>query len=113
MNTKYSKLPYISAIISGFILPQAAGIGPFPILLVLLCFLVSGTLGFFWARESWRWCLWIIGPSFVLSLLSIAFAGQAEIFLKKDLPIFLIAMLSLCLGSFVFSMISNKQTKKI
>lgn len=113
MNTKYSKFPYLLAIISGFILPLAAGIGPFPIPLVLLCLLVSGILGFFGARESWRWGLWIIGPSFVLSLLSIVFAGHAEIFFKKDLPIFLIAMLSLCLGSFVFSMISKKQAKKI
>ena len=113
MNTKYSKFPYLLAIISGFILPLAAGIEPFPIPLILVCLLVSGVFGFFWPQQSWRWGLWIIGPSFVLSLVSIAFAGQAEIFLKKDLPIFLIAMLSLCLGRFVFAMISNKQSKKI
>ncbi len=109
---KYSKYLYLSAIISGFILPLAAGIEPFPIPLVFLCLLVSGIFGFFGAQESWRWGLWIIGPSFGLSLLSIAFAGQSEIFLKKDLPTFLIAMLSVCLGSFVFAMISAKQKQK-
>jgi hypothetical protein len=110
---KYSKYPYILAIILGFIIPLSAGIEPYPIPLVILCLLVSGTLGFFWAQESWRWGLWIIGPAFTLSLLSIVFAGQVEIFLKKDLPIFLFAILSLCLGSFVLAAISNKLAKKI
>jgi uncharacterized protein YneF (UPF0154 family) len=109
---KYTKYPYILAMISGFIIPLSAGIQPFPIPLVIICLLASGTLGFFWARESWRWGLWVIGPAFGLSLLSIAFAGQAEIFLKKDLPIFLIAILSLCSGSFAGALISNKLVKK-
>lgn len=113
MPRKYSNFPYILAIISGFILPYAVGIEPFPIPLVILCLLVSGAFGYFWARESWRWGLWIIGPSFTLSLLSIAFAGQAEIFLEKDLPIFFIAMLSLCSGSFLSAIISNRYAKKI
>lgn len=110
---KYSKFPYFFAIITGFILPLAAVIEPFPIPLILLCLVISGAFGFFWSQESWRWGLWIIGPSFALSVLSIAFAGQAEIFLKKDLLIFLIAILTVCLGSFVFSLVSISQTKKI
>ena len=110
---KYSIYPYILAIISGFILPLAGDLEPFPIPLVILCLFVSGALGFFWARESWRWGLWILGLSFTLSLLSIAFAGQAEIFFKKDLPIFFIALLSLCLGSLVSAVISNRNAKKI
>jgi uncharacterized membrane protein len=104
----YSKYPYILAMISGFILPLAANIEPFPIPLIILCLLV-----FFWARESWRWGLWMIGPSFTLSLLSIAFAGQTEIFFKKDLPIFIITTLSIFVGSFVFAIISNRCAKKI
>jgi hypothetical protein len=110
---KYSIYPYILAIISGFILPLAGDIEPFPIPLVILCLFVSGALGFFWARESWRWGLWMIGPSFTLSLLSIAFAGQTEIFFRKDLPIFLIIMLSIFVGSFVFATISNRYANKI
>jgi hypothetical protein len=110
---KYSKYPYILAIISGFIIPLASEIAPFPIPLIILCLLVSGILGYFWARESWKWGLWVIGPSFILSILSVVFVGQAEIFLKKDLPIFFIAILSLCLGSFVSAMISNRYAKKI
>jgi len=43
----YSKYPYILAMISGFILPLAANIEPFPIPLIILCLLVSGALGFF------------------------------------------------------------------
>jgi len=109
----YSKYPYILAMISGFILPLAANIEPSPIPLVILCLLVSGALGFFWARESWRWSLWMIGPSLTLSLLSIAFVGQTEIFFKKDLPLFLITTLSIFSGSFVFAIISNRYTKKI
>lgn len=112
MNTKYSKLTYLLAIISGFIIPLTAGIEPFPIPLALFCLLLAGTFGFFWANESWRWGFWIIGPSFGLTILSIAFVGQMEIFLKKDLPIFLIAIVSLCLGSFVFAIISKRKTKK-
>jgi hypothetical protein len=109
----YSKYLYILAMISGFILPLASDIEPFPIPLVILCLLVSGALGFFWPRESWRWGLWMIGPSFTLSLLSIVFAGQTEIFFKKDLPIFLITMLSIFVGSYVFAIISNRYAKKI
>jgi peptidoglycan/LPS O-acetylase OafA/YrhL len=109
---KYSIYPYILAIISGFNLPLAGDLEPFPIPLVILCLFVSGALGFFWARESWRWGLWILGLSFTLSLLSITFAGQAEIFFKKDLPIFFIALLSLCLGSLVSAVISNRNAKK-
>ena len=113
MNLKHSKIPYLLAIISGFIIPLTAVIEPFPIPLVLFCLLIAGAFGFFWPNESWRWGIWIIGPSFCLTILSIAFAGQVELFIKKDLPVFLIALISVCLGSFVFAMISNKKTKKI
>jgi len=111
MNSKYSKISYLLAIISGFIIPLTAGIEPFPIPLVLFCLLVAGAFGFFWPGESWRWGIWIVGPSFCLTILSIAFAGQVEIFIKKDLPVFLIAIVSVFLGSFVFALISNRQTK--
>jgi len=113
MNSKHSRIPYFLAIVSGFLIPLTAGIEPFPIPLVVFCLLFAGAFGFFWPTVSWRWGIWIVGPSFCLTILSIVFAGQVEIFIKKDLPVFFIALITVCLGSFVFAMISNKKTKKI
>jgi len=113
MKTKYSKFPYLLAIISGFFVPMIANIDPFPIPLIIFCFIVAAAFGYIWLLESWRWIFWIIGPSFTLTILSIAFTGQLDVFMEKDLPVFLIAIVFVFSGSFVFALISQKANKKI
>ena len=113
MKTKYSKFPYLLAIISGFFVLMIANIDPFPFPLIIFCFLVAGAFGYIWPLESWRWIFWMIGPSFVLTILSIAFAGQLDVFMEKDLPVFLIAITTTFLGSLLFAIISNKRKSKV
>jgi hypothetical protein len=109
MNSKY---PYVLAIISGLVIPFIPEIDPLLLTRGLIYFSVGSLFGFFWPNESWRWWLWIVGPTAVLLSLSILFAGQLDIFLKKDLPILLIAFISVCLGSFLFSRFKHNRTKE-
>lgn len=109
MNLKY---PYILAIILGFTVPFIPEMKPFPIILGILYFLGGGLFGFLWPKESWRWGIWIVGPMAALLGLSVLFAGELEIFLKKDLPILLLAIISACLGSFILACFKDSRTKK-
>lgn len=113
MKTKYSNFTYLLAIISGFIVLMIANIEPFPIPLIIFCFLVAGAFGYIWPIESWRWTFWMIGPSFALTILSIAFTGQLDVYLEKDLPVFLIAITTAFSGSMLFAVISNKRNNKV
>jgi len=108
MNSKYS---YILAIILGLAIPFIPEMEPFPIILGLIYFICGSLFGFLWPKESWRWGIWITGPMIVLIVLSVLFAGQVEMFLKKDLPILLIAIISTCLGSFLLARFKNRRTK--
>jgi hypothetical protein len=110
MNSKY---PYILAIIFGLIVPFIPEIEPFPITLGLIYLFGGSLFGFFWPKESWRWGVWIVGPTVVLLGLSVLFGGQLEMFLKKDLPMLLIAIISTCLGSFLLSWFKHSRTKQI
>ena len=113
METKYSKLPYLLAIISGFLVLMIANIDPFPIPLIIFCFFVAGALGYIWPLESWRWIFWMFGPSFALTILSIVFTGQLDVFMEKDLPVFLIAITTAFSGSLLLGIISNKRKRKV
>ncbi len=109
MNLKY---PFILAIILGLTIPFIPEIEPFPIILGLIYFFGGSLFGFLWPKESWRWGIWIAGPMIVLLGLSVLFAGQFEIFLKKDLPILLLAIISACFGSFLLAWLKNGRTKE-
>jgi hypothetical protein len=103
MKNNYSKLPYILAILLGFVGPFIPDTNPFPFILALVYLLSGGVLGYFWPGESWRWGLWIAGPVIVLVSLSVLFSGQIEIFLKKDLIILVVTLVAACLGGFIFA----------
>jgi hypothetical protein len=108
MNSKY---PFILAIILGLTIPFISEIEPFPIILGLIYLLGGSLFGFLWPKESWRWGIWIAGPMVVLIGLSVLFAGQLEMFLKKDLPILLLAISSACLGSFLLAWFKHSRIK--
>ena len=108
MNSKY---PYIPAIILGLTVPFIPEIEPFPITLGLIYLFGGSLFGFLWPKESWRWGIWIVGPMMVLIGLSVLFAGQLDIFFKKDLPILLLAIIAACLGSFLLARFKHNRAK--
>ncbi|TDE05291.1 hypothetical protein [Flavobacterium sandaracinum] len=102
-----------------YILAVLYGMGTFylsskhGLLITFGAFLVAGGLfGFIWPRESWRWGLWLLGPLFVLMSFSILFAGQLDVFIKKDLPSLMIAAVSAFLGSFIFARVKRHFRKR-
>jgi len=118
MSTRYSKYQYILAVIFGLFVPffvpffvPVVSEEPFPIPLGLIYLFGGSLFDFFWPKESWRWGLWIVGPMVALLGLSVLFAGQLGMFLKKDLPIIVLAIISACLGSFILSWFRQRQTK--
>ena len=108
-----SKFPYILAIILGLTVAFIPEMKPFPVILGLIYFFGGSLLGFLWPKVSWRWGIWIAGPMIVLIGLSVLFAGQFEIFLKKDLPVLLLAIISACSGSFLLAWFKNSRIKEI
>ncbi len=111
MTTKPSKYPYVLAIIYGLLVPFIPDLEPFPFPLALIYFIGGGLFGFLWPKVSWRWGLWIAGPMIALIGLSVLFAGQFEVFIKKDLPILVLAIISACSGSFVLAWFKHRRTK--
>jgi hypothetical protein len=111
MNTSPSKYPYVLAIIFGLLVPFIGDIEPFPFPLALMYFFGGGLFGFLWPKVSWRWGFWIVGPMIGLIGLSVLFAGQLEVFLKKDLPILVVAITSACLGSFISAWFKHRRRK--
>lgn len=108
----YSKYPYILAIITGLTVPFIPAMEHFLFILGLIYFFGGSLFGFLWPKESWRWGIWIVGPMIVLIGLSVLFAGKLEMFLKKDLPILLVAIISACLGSFLLAWFKNSRIKE-
>ena len=106
-----SNYPYVLAVISALIVPFIPEIEPLPITRGFIYLFAGGLFGFLWPKESWRWGAWIVGPIFGLTGLSVLFAGQLDIFLKKDLPILLAAIIAACLGSFLLARFKNNRTK--
>ena len=111
MTTKPSKYSYALAIIFGLLIPFIPEIEPFPFPLALIYFFGGGLFGFLWPKVSWRWGLWIVGPMIVFMGLSVLFAGDLEVFFKKDLPILALAITSACLGGFIFAWLKLRRIK--
>ena len=109
MNSKY---PYILAIIFGLIVPLIPEMEPFPVTLGLIYLFGGSLFGFLWPKESWHWGIWIVGPTVVLVGLSVLFGGQLEMFLKKDLPLLLLAIIAACLGSFLLARFKHSRAKR-
>jgi hypothetical protein len=47
-----------------------------------------------------------------LLILSILFAGQLDVFFKKDLPVLVLTMFSACLGGFLTSRLKKKNQQE-
>ena len=109
MSTKPPKYAYILAILLGLVAFFIPTTEPFSITLALVFLIAGGLFGFLWTSESWRWGLWIAGPMVVFLGLSVLFAGQLDIFLKKDLPPLLISITAACLGSFISAWYKRRQ----
>jgi len=71
--------------------------------------ILGGIFGFLWPYLSWRWGLWIAGPMLVLLSLSVLFAGQLDVFFKKDLPLLLLGIIAACVGSYITSWYKKRQ----
>ena len=109
MKSKYPKYTYILAIIFGLISVFSPDMTQ---LTTALLYLVGGCIfGFLWPRESWRWGFWIVSPMVALIGLSVAFSGHLEIFLEKDLPIIIMAIVSACAGSFLVAWLKVRFSK--
>jgi peptidoglycan/LPS O-acetylase OafA/YrhL len=111
MNMRNPKISYIIAIIVGLLSPAIPDTGIYPIPIALYFFISGSLMGLLSPKESWRWGIWLCGPIMILSGLSVLFAGNIDMFLKKDIPLLLLAFLLASLGAFIFSRIRNRQTK--
>ena len=109
MSSKSSKYPYFLAIIFGLVAFFLTATEPFSIPLVLVFLFGGGLLGFLWPDESWHWGLWMAGSILALLSLSVLFAGQVDIFLKKDLPPLLLAIASGCIGGLISARYKRRQ----
>lgn len=111
MNLQNSKLPFIFAILAGLISIAIPDMGIYPIPIAAWFLICGAILGFLRPAESWRWGIWLCVPILAIIGLSVLFAGNIEMFLKKDLPVLLLAFLLASLGAFIFSRIKNGQAK--
>jgi len=76
-------------------------------------FLTAGLIaGYLSPERSWRWGLWICGPLLVLLLISIAFSGNINAFLEKDLPLVLVSITAACIGGFAGARIKKKRLRE-
>lgn len=83
---------------------------------VIICattYLVSGiTLGFVWPNQGWRLGLWIAGPSWLLVLLSLLFAGYVNKFFTNDLPLLASSVVAASLGAYIGAYLGSLVHKK-
>jgi peptidoglycan/LPS O-acetylase OafA/YrhL len=101
MQTVAPKYSYLLAILFGLVAFFIPVTEPVPLYLILFYLLGGGIFGFLFPFKSWRWGLWISAPMLAILGLSLLFAGQLQVFIKNDLPILLLVVLSSCLGSFI------------
>lgn len=109
MITRYPKYPYVLAIIFGIVAFFIPVTNPFSISLAIVFLFAGGLLGFFWPKESWRWGFWVATPMLAFLGPSLLFAGQLDVFLKKDLPQLLFVIATACLGSFIAARYKQKR----
>ena len=92
-------MSYVLAMISGLAVAFIPETSPFLFTVGLIFILGGSVFGYMWPKESWRLGLWMTGPMMALTGFSVLFAGQVDVFLEKDAPILLVAMMSACAGS--------------
>ena len=67
----------------------------------LLVYGLAGTLlGFIWPK-GWRWGIWLSLPLWLFLGVSVMGAGYINVFLTKDLPLLLLALISSCAGAYL------------
>ncbi len=82
------------------------------LLVGIVLFIVGLILGFVWPEKSWRWGVWICVPIILLVGLSVLFAGNVDAFLKKDLPVMLVAFVASCVGGFLGARFKQRKLQK-
>lgn len=112
MNYLSNIYPYSLAILFGFIVFFFPASELFSLTLALVYLLGGGLFGFFWPEKSWRWGFWIAIPIITLLGLSLLFAGQMDMFLKKDLPLLLLIITTGCFGSLMVTWFKQNQMVK-
>jgi hypothetical protein len=108
-NTRF---PRILAMTFGLGAPLIPGLLSLPFWTALLYFLGSGIFGLIWPYKSWQWGLWMTGPIIILALLSVAFVGGVDIFLKQDLPKLLLILVTACAGGMILPFFKKLLFKK-
>lgn len=105
-RSKYSRSVAVILGIIILFLPDW-GRGSIPLALIYLA--AGCLLGHIWYAESWRWGLWVAGPMYTMIGLSVALSGYLEVFLEKDLPVMVLALMSACAGSFLGAWYKHKR----
>jgi len=96
---------FMSSIIVG---PSAL---PFSILVYGATYLFFGlTVGLFWRSKSIYGGLWLVSPLFLITALSIAFAGFVSKFVSHDLPILVSALLTGVIGCHLGQRLTSGRT---
>jgi hypothetical protein len=75
----------------------------------IVLLIVGIVFGFVWPKKSWHWGLWICSPLIIPVCLSVAFAGNLTAFLKNDLPIILVGLISACCGGFIGARLKKRR----
>ncbi len=104
--------PYILAILFGFTVFFFPATELFSPTLALVYLFGGGLFGYFWPEKSWRWGFWIAVPITTLLGLSLLFAGQPDMFMKKDLPLLLLIITAGCFGGFMVAWFKRNQMVK-
>ncbi len=108
-NTQFAR---ILAMAFGLGAPLIPGLLSLPFWTGLLYFAGSGILGLIWSQKSWQWGLWMTVPIIILALISVAFVGGVDIFIKQDLPKLLLILISACAGGIILPFLRNMLFKK-
>ena len=108
-NTRF---PILLAMIFGLCAPLIPGIFNLRWWAILLYFVGSGILAIVWPGKTWQWGLWVCLPIIVLSLLSVFFVGQFDVFMKKDFPVLMTILGAACAGGFIFPLVKNLIIKR-
>ena len=110
MSSKVRWYSYVLALILGLAvvflitpLLRAHGAALFRRLIVFwaICGSVGVFLGSIWPAKGWRWGFWLGGPFWILSILSLLFAGGLRLFMLKDLAILAITTIVECGGAYM------------
>lgn len=71
--------------------------------------LAGAALGVALPKDGWRWGVWLASPLWLLTLLSLSFAGGVQVFLQKDVPALIAAALAATAGAQAGARLSRRK----